>query len=116
VVEPYKETKVLATYDKVFYAGKAAVTINQYGKGTVAFVGADTDSGEFELDVLKQIYSHANIPTKELPYGVSLEWRLGFSVAINYSDKEITLDIPANATIHVGERVLKQAGVTVWSE
>ncbi len=44
---------VLASYESHYYAGKAAVTVNQYGKGRVYYVGCD-----LEPDALTALMKH----------------------------------------------------------
>ncbi|MGZ8516027.1 MAG: Beta-galactosidase C-terminal domain [Chitinophagaceae bacterium] len=43
-------------------------------------------------------------------------WRDGFYVAVNYSSDEYKMIIPETSKILIGERILKPAGVLVWSE
>jgi beta-galactosidase len=42
-----------------------------------------------------------------------VEYRDGFGIAVNYSDKAYNLNIPADAIL-IGKRELPTAGVTVW--
>ena len=41
--------KVLCTYADEYYKGKAAVTVNEYGKGKVYYVGCDLDDNAMKL-------------------------------------------------------------------
>jgi len=113
---PGKNTAVLATYDNQFYKGTAAVVKNIIGKGTVTYIGVDTDDGKLEKDIIRKIYNNAGAFTDDFPPGVFVYWRDGFYVAVNYSSNNYTMDIPATAKIIVGEKILKPAGVCVWSE
>jgi beta-galactosidase len=109
-----KAENVLATYTNQFYAGKAAVVTNKLGKGTVTYIGVDTDEGLLENDVLKKVYQNANIAVDDYPEGVYVQWRDGFWVAVNYSSKDYQLEIPVNSTVILGARILKPGGVTVY--
>lgn len=109
-------TEVLATYDNQFYKGKAAVVKRKVGKGSVTYIGVDTDDSKLEKDILREIYTNAGAVTNNYPEGVFVYWRDGFYVAVNYSSANYTIDIPATAKILVGEKTLKPAGVCVWSE
>lgn len=116
VLTPDSGTTVLATYSNQFYTGKAAVITRQLGKGTVTYVGADTDDGALEKAAVQQVYRKAGIPTENLPEGVMIDWRDGFWVGVNYSGKPYTVKIPPNAKILIGEKLLPTAGVVVWQE
>jgi len=114
MLDPMAGTDTWATYADQFYAGKASVVHRKLGKGTVTYIGTDTDDGKLEKDVLKKVYESAGIGVKELPEGVMLNWRDGFWVAINYSSVNVTIDIPQNANILFGTKELTPAGVVVW--
>ena len=108
---PANNTEVLATYDNQFYKGKAAVVSHKVGKGTVTYIGVDTDDSKLEKDILQDIYTIAGATTENYPQGVYIYWRDGFYVAVNYSSDNYTMNIPGTAKILVGEKVLKPAGV-----
>ncbi|MBJ6107677.1 beta-galactosidase [Hymenobacter sp. BT523] len=114
VLEPQPGTEVWATYSNQFYSGKAAVVSRRLGKGTVTYVGPDTDDGALEKEVIRRVYERAGIAIENLPDGVMLDWRDGFWVGVNYGEKPYTVAVPAGAKVLVGERVLQPAGVVVW--
>ncbi len=109
-------TEVWANYTNQFYSGKAAVIHHSLGKGTVTYVGPDTDDGALEKAVIERVYQKANIATSTLPDGVIIDWRDGFWVGVNYSGKPYNVPIPANAKIIIGSKTLKPADVVVWKE
>lgn len=113
---PDKNTEVLATFEDQFYKGSAAVVKRKIGKGSVTYIGADTDESVLEKDLLRESYIECGATTENYPKGVYVYWRDGFYVAVNYSSNDYTINIPATAKILVGERLLKPAGVTVWNE
>lgn len=111
-----QDTEVLATYDNQFYKGKAAVVKRKVGKGTVTYIGVDTDDSRLEKDILRAIYTGAGATVEDYPPGVYVYWRDGFYVAVNYSSDNYTMNIPGTAQLLIGEKTLKPAGVLVWKE
>ncbi|WNH09520.1 beta-galactosidase [Thalassobellus suaedae] len=116
LVNANKSENVWAIYTNQFYAGKAAVVTNKIGEGTVTYIGVDTDDAQLEKDVLRKVYSNANISTENYPEGVYVQWRDGFWVAVNYSSNNYQLEIPKKAKILIGTDIVKSGGVTVWVE
>ena len=116
LIQVNQKKNVLATYADQFYARKAAVVTNKRGKGTVTYIGVDTDTGELERDVLRKVYEQAGATTENYPEGVYVQWRDGFWVAVNYSSTNYQLEIPVKGEILIGNATLKPAGVSVWKE
>jgi beta-galactosidase len=116
ILAPDKSTETLATFDNQFYKGKAAVVKHSIGKGTVTYIGVDTDDSKLEKDLLRDIYTSAGASTDNYPPGVYVYWRDGFYIAVNYSSDNYTIDIPSTANIIVGEKTMKPSGVLVWNE
>ena len=116
VITPKKETEVWATYADQYYKGAASVVHHKLGKGTVTYIGTDTDDGKLEKDVMRRVYEEAKVTVDDLPYGVVKEWRDGFYVALNYTSITQNIAIPSRAKILIGSRVLEPAGVVVWKE
>jgi beta-galactosidase len=116
LLEPDKGTEVLAIYNNQFYKGNAAVVKHKMGKGTVTYVGVDTDDSNLEKDILRSTYEGAGATAEDYPKGVYVYWRDGFNIAVNYSSDDYTMNVPANARVLVGEKTLKPAGVLVWRE
>jgi beta-galactosidase len=110
------DAEVWATYSNQFYAGKAAVISKKWGRGSVTYIGADSDDGKLEKDMLQKVYERAGIALLPLPDGVSVEWRDGFWVGMNYSSSVQQLSLPANATLLTGNATLPPAGVVVWKD
>jgi len=68
--------RVLATYDERYYAGKAAVTINHFGKGTVLYVGAEAQGASFYDQLASRVAAEAGLPLgPHLPAGVEMATR-----------------------------------------
>ena len=114
ILKPLQGTNVWATFQGDFYSGKPAVIFRKLGKGTVLYVGVDSNDGLLENDVLQKLYGLLNIKIEKYPEGVIVEYRDGFGIGVNYSDKAYSLNIPADAKILVGSKDLPTAGVVVW--
>ncbi len=116
MLEPAKGTETWATYADQFYAGMSAVTHYKLGKGTVTYIGTDTDDGLLEKDVLKKVYTSTGVTVKELPEGVIVNWRDGFWVVNNYSSETIQYPLPLRAKVVVGSSGIVPAGVMVYCD
>ena len=114
ILKPASGAEVWTTYMQEFYEGKPAVTFRKVGKGTVTHVGVDSTDGCLEKDVLKKLYARLNIPVMDLPYGVTLEYRNGLGIVLNYADRPYHFDLPAGSEILIGEADIPTAGVLVF--
>jgi len=115
ILKPEKGTEVWATYADGYYNGRPAVTSHRFGKGSVTYVGVDTSDGEMEAAVLKKLYARLGIGVMDLPYGVMLEYRNGFGIVMNYSDKSYDFILPAGAKAVIGSTNIPSAGVLVFT-
>ena len=109
------DTKVWAKYDSEFYKDKPAVTYRKIGKGSVIYVGVDTEDGQMEASILYKLYSALNIPVMNLPYGVTIEYRNGLGIVMNYSDKPYTFKLPEGTKTLIGNPEIPTAGVLVFT-
>jgi beta-galactosidase len=116
LLQPENGTEVLATYSNQFYAGKPAVVKRSLGKGTVTYIGADTDDSKLEKDILRDLFQKSGVTTEEYPQGVYVYWRDGFYVAVNYTSDNYCVKIPEKAHILIGEKILQPASVVVWRD
>jgi len=116
LLQPENNTEVIASYNNQFYKGNAAVVKHKIGKGSVTYIGVDTDDSKLEKDILRNVYTEAGATIEDYLQGVYVYWRDGFYVAVNYSSDNYTMKLPVSAKILVGENVLKPADVLVWSE
>lgn len=114
ILSPRPGTTTWATFQGDFYAGKPAVITRKLGKGTVTYVGVDSNDGQLEKEVLKRLYASLGIAVEDFPYGISVEYRNGLGIAVNYADRPYPLNIPAGQKILLGNREIPTAGVTVW--
>ncbi len=114
ILEPSIDTESWASYKGDFYAGKSAVTFHPLKEGSVTYVGADSQKGYLELDVLKKLYDRLEIPIESYPPGIIVEYRDGFGIAMNYSDAAYKIDLSKDTEILIGEKEIPTAGVLVW--
>jgi len=81
IVEP-ETARVVAKYVHGYYAGKAAITINEYGKGHAVYIGT-VGAKELYREVLKWLLIKAGVRSiLETPPGVEACVRLGGSMAL----------------------------------
>jgi beta-galactosidase len=84
--------KPLATYGENYYAGQPAATTNHYGKGTVIYVGTESQSTGFYDRLLAHVAEQAPLTLgPELPDGVEMAARQKAGEKIifllNYTEK-----------------------------
>lgn len=115
ILIPQPENEVWATYTQEFYEGKPAVTFRKLGKGTVTYVGVDTADGALERKVLDKLYDRLGISVLNLPYGVTMEYRNGFGIVLNYGDKPYHFELMQGEKVLIGSQDIPTAGVLVFS-
>jgi beta-galactosidase len=115
-LEPRAGTTVLATYADHYYKGNAAAVTRGVGKGTVTYIGVESLGGELERELLRGVFERAHVAVRDLPDGLHIEWRDGFWVATNFTERTQSVPIPAGAKLLLGEKDIPPAGVTVWIE
>lgn len=69
-----------------------------------------------ERDLLRGVFERAGVAVRHLPHGFHVEWREGFWVATNFTERTLPAPVPDGAKILLGTRDVPPAGVTVWSE
>ncbi len=115
-LEPASGTTVLAVHADQFYAGEPAALTRKFGKGTVTYIGVDSADGELEARLVRGVFERAGVPVENLPDGFIVDWRDGFWVATNFTEKTRRAPIPPGAKILIGSVEVPIAGVTVWQE
>ena len=97
IIEP-DTAKTIASYNSEYYKGKAAVTVNSYGKGKVYYVGCDLDErGMSELAAL--IAKSADIEIINAPKGVEIVKRDGYKIVLNHNESEADTGINGKSLI-----------------
>ncbi len=92
--------KALAAYDKNFYRGMAALTVNSYGSGRCYYIAARTGE-EFLKDFYRHIAGEAGVAPvlEDIPYGVGVAKRVGdggreYLFLSNFLGEEKTVNVP----------------------
>lgn len=67
-----------------------------------------------ERKVLDKLYARLQIDVMDLPYGVTLEYRNGLGIVLNYSDKPYRFPLPEGSKVLVGTPDIPTAGVLVF--
>jgi beta-galactosidase len=118
VLEPETTSTVLATYIDQYYKKGAAAVEKKLGKGTITYIGVETESFKMERELMKTLYGKVTGQTPdELADGLEVSYRDGLWVGMNFhSTENRTVNIPSSAKILLGERELKPCGVVVWTE
>ena len=114
ILQPGTSNEVWATYTNEFYEGKPAVTFRKLGKGSVTYIGVDSSDGVLERQVLDKLYSRLQIEVMNLPYGVTMEYRNGLGIVLNYSDHPYQFALPQGAKVLIGTPNIATAGVLVF--
>lgn len=114
ILQPGTSNEVWATYTNEFYEGKPAVTCRKLGKGSVTYIGVDSSDGVLERQVLDKLYSRLQIEVMNLPYGVTMEYRNGLGIVLNYSDQPYQFALPQGAKVLIGTPNIATAGVLVF--
>jgi beta-galactosidase len=116
ILEPRKGTTTLATYADQFYTGGVAAVTRKLGKGTATYLGVDSQDGGLEARLIREVFQRANVPVENFADGFLVDWRDGFWIATNFTEKNQRAPVPKNAKILFGFADMPVAGVTVWQE
>ncbi len=116
VLEPGKGTTALAEHADQFYAGGVAAVTRPLGKGTVTYIGVDSQNGDLEADLVREVFRRAGIAVENFADGFLVDWRDGFWVATNFTEKNQRAPIPAGIQPLIGGRDVPTAGVAVWQD
>ncbi|MFV0504932.1 MAG: beta-galactosidase [Lachnospirales bacterium] len=89
-----KDAKVIGTYTKEFYSGKAAVTCNCLGNGKAYYVAARSGANQMR-ELFVTMLKDANIQMKTLPKEIEYHMRsweeYEYEFYLNNSDKEVEI-------------------------
>lgn len=115
------DAKVLGTFEKDYYAGRAAVTVKQTGKGNAYYYGARVDASDM-MPIFKEMLANAGVPTYDLPAGVERHVRAAdgdtYVFYLNTSEEEVTVkdvngyDLLTESNV-AGELKLDKYGVAI---
>ncbi|MCX7715364.1 MAG: beta-galactosidase [Clostridia bacterium] len=97
IIKPVS-AKTLCTYGSEYYKGKAAITVNEYEKGKVYYVGCDLD--EPAMKKLAALISNAaGIAMIEAPKGIEIIRRDAYTILLNHNEYEVSLPIKGKSLI-----------------
>lgn len=88
--------EILCTYSDKYYKGRAAITVNRFGKGKVYYVGCDLNQ-EAVKELVLHISKEANICIPEIPEGVELINRKNCRILLNYNDFSVKTSVKGNS-------------------
>src|SRR6185369_15592112 len=114
ILEPQSGATVLATYSDQFYAGKPGAVTRKLGKGTVTYIGVDSEAGDLEMALLRKVYSAAGAGPATLAPDFLVDWRDGFWVATNFTSTNQPIPAGTGAQILVGSKDVPPGGVSIW--
>ncbi len=114
LLEPRPGTEVLATYADQFYAGTAAAVRRRVGKGSVTYVGVETEDGALERELVRDVYRRAGVAILDLPPGAYLDWRAGLWVGVNYGNQPVAFPVPPGAKVLLGRNPVPPARAVVY--
>lgn len=107
--------RVVAKYADQFYAGAAAVTRCNHGKGTVTYCGVYAE-WPFVEALVEKLAPAVGLTVTKMPWRVHLLQRGVYRIALNYNDSAVEIPAKRTATFIIGSRKLPPAGVAVWVE
>lgn len=116
ILDPQPGTEVVAQYSDQFYAGSPAAVTRGLGRGTVTYIGVDSTDGDLEAQLIRDVFVRAGVAVEQYDNGFLVDWRDGFWVATNFTDKNQSITAPADAKLLIGAREVPPAGVTVWQD
>lgn len=100
--------EILGTYEKDFYAGMPAVTVNSFGKGE-AYYAAFCNKGDFPDDFCAGLIRKYGIKSdidSAIPDGVEVRSRNGITFILNFSGGERSIDLNGEyENVVTGEKV-----------
>lgn len=83
IIEP-KTADVISTYDRDYYKGRAAITVNRYGSGKVYYVGCDLDSDAMK-QLVELISENSGIKAIHAPEFIEIIKRDECMIVLNHS-------------------------------
>jgi len=84
------------------------------GRGTVTYVGVETETRDLEREVVRRVFTDAGVAVEDDPDLLFVDWRDGFWIASNFSSTDQKAPIPDGVSPIVGSRLLKPAEVAIW--
>ncbi|MCD8179876.1 MAG: beta-galactosidase [Firmicutes bacterium] len=101
IIEP-DTAETICAYGSEYYKGKAAVTVNRYGKGRVYYIGCDLDDGAMR-EIVSVISKSAGIETIDAPKGVEIINRDGYKIVLNHNENAVCTGVRGRSLISGAE-------------
>jgi beta-galactosidase len=114
VLKPSPGTTVLGRYGDQFYAGEAAVVTRTLGRGTVTYVGVETETRELEREVVRRVFTDAGVPSRTTLICCSWTGATGSGSPRTFLRASRRRPCPKAWCRVVGGRTLKPAEVAIW--
>lgn len=92
---------VLCKYSDRYFKGKAAVTVNSFGKGKAYYVGCDMEQDALK-ELIRFISEDAGIAITDEPEGVEIVRRKNCDIVLNYNDYPVQTSIRGNGILGDG--------------
>ncbi|HPR31368.1 MAG TPA: beta-galactosidase [Prolixibacteraceae bacterium] len=116
ILNVFHDDEMTGQYRNTFYDGAGAVVTRKIGKGSVTYIGAETEKNQMEKDLLRTLLQNRGVPVPEYPEGLFTYWRNGIRIAVNYASTAFSFPLPDNAVILLGEKIIEPAGVLIWKD
>lgn len=101
IIEP-DTAETICTYGSEYYKGKSAVTVNNYGKGKVYYIGCDLDDNAMKK-LVEMIACGAGIEIIKTHSNVEVIRRGGFKIILNHNENEIDTKIKGYSLVSDNE-------------
>lgn len=90
--------ETLCTYSDCYFKGKAAVTVNSFGKGKVYYIGCDLETEALE-HLVRYISENSGIEITDAPDGVEIVRRGGCIIVMNHNDFAVQTQVVGRSLI-----------------
>ena len=114
VLAPKEGTTALARYANQYYANGVAAVTRAVGKGSVTYIVVDWVDGALEAVLIHGVYERAGVKIEHCDDGFVVDWRDGFWVATNFTEKQEMVPAGEGVKMLWDVRELGPAGVGVW--
>ncbi|MCM1048467.1 MAG: beta-galactosidase [Clostridiales bacterium] len=94
--------KTLCTYADRYFKDKAAITVNNFGKGKVYYIGCDLEADAMEK-LIRHISENAGIEIIDAPDGVEIVRRDNCTIILNYNDYAVKTSLSGISLISGAE-------------
>lgn len=122
LIDPGNETEVLATYAHPYWQKYAAITHNQYGKGTATYVGCHIKTGAlgelYRYVLNKTLYKNGGVPDTQFPVILKRGYDKNNNMVLyyfNYSSEsqDVSFNESKGRCLFSGKSITKNESVTL---